>query len=344
MDKCLNVLIIEDSEDDALFLLRELRRYGYEPSSLRVDTAEAMREALATREWEIVFSDFVMPKFSGLAALVMLKESNLDLPFIIVSGKIGEETAAQLMKAGAHDYILKGNLARLAPVIEREMHEAGERRKRKESEEALREVEKRFRATFEYAASGITHFDINGQFLRVNQKLCDLTGYTRGELDATTFYEITHPDDSDVYLDCTRQLLAGKSPVFPIKNRYLRKNGSYFWASLTLSLVCKTTQEPDYFIAIIEDISERKRMEEELAEKIVQLEAALAKVKQLEGIIPICMYCKKIRDDHESWHQLERYITEHTEAFFSHGVCPECHEKAMNEIVHLQREIISDGS
>ncbi len=305
---------------------------------------EAMREALAMREWDIILSDFAMPKFSGLAALVMLKESNLDLPFIIVSGKIGEETAVQLMKAGAHDYILKGNLARLAPVIERELQEAGERGKRKKAEEALREIEKRFRATFEFAASGIVHIDINGRFLRVNRKLCDLTGYSREELDMTTFCEITDPDDSDTYEECMRQLLAGKSPAFSIEKRFLRKNGSPFWAGLTMSLVCNASGDPDYVIGIIDDISERKRMEEELAEKITQLEAALAKVKQLEGIIPICMYCKKIRDDKESWHQLERYITEHSEALFSHGVCPECHEKAMSEIVQLKREILPDVS
>jgi PAS domain S-box-containing protein len=294
------------------------------------------------RKWDIVLSDFTMPKFSGLAALVMLQESYIDLPFIIVSGKIGEETAAQLMKAGAHDYILKGNLVRLAPVIERELREAGERRKRKKAEEALREVEKRFRATFECAASGIAHIDIDGQFLRVNRMLCDFTGYTREELDKTTFCEISHPDDFDAYQECISQLLAGKSSAFSIEKRFFRKNGSPFWASLTLSLVCKTSGDPDYVIGIIEDISERKRMEGDLADKIAQLEAALAKVKLLEGIIPICMFCKRIRDDKESWHQLEMYITEHSEALFSHGVCPECHDKAMSEIVNFKRGFLSD--
>lgn len=342
MENHINVLIIDDSENDALLLLRELRRSGYEPDHRLVDTPEAMREALAMRKWDIVLSDFAMPGFSGLAALMMLKESGLDIPFIIVSGKIGEETAVQLMKAGAHDYILKGNLARLGPVIERELQEAGERRKRKKTEEELREVEKRFRATFEYAASGIAHIDIDGRFLRVNRKLCDLTGYTREEFAMTTFCELTHPDDFAACQECIRQLLAGKSPACSIENRFLRKNGALFWASLTLSLVCKTSGDSDYVIGIIEDISERKQMEEELADKITQLEAALAKVKQLEGIIPICMYCKKIRDDKESWHQLERYITEHSEAFFSHGVCPECHARAMSEIAHLKRELLSD--
>ncbi|HET6421956.1 MAG TPA: response regulator [Geobacteraceae bacterium] len=147
MKKELNILLIEDSEDDALLLLRELRKQGYDPRIERVETVGRMESAIREREWDIVISDYVMPAFSGLDALRTLKCSGLDLPFIIVSGQIGEETAVDLMKAGAHDYILKGNLARLAPAIEREMHEAEVRRKKKEAEDTLRklndELEKR---------------------------------------------------------------------------------------------------------------------------------------------------------------------------------------------------------
>jgi DNA-binding NtrC family response regulator len=143
----LNILLVEDSEDDALLLLRELQRHGYEPRIQRVETAGQLEAALSARKWDLIISDYVMPAFSGLDALRTIKGSGLDIPFIIVSGKIGEETAVDLMKAGAHDYILKGNLARLAPAIEREMQEAEVRRKRKEAEDTLRklndELEKR---------------------------------------------------------------------------------------------------------------------------------------------------------------------------------------------------------
>lgn len=133
----LRALIVEDSPDDAALLLRELRRAGYEPDSVRVDTAEGLREALATRTWDVVFSDYVMPSFSAPAALEIVKASGLDLPFIILSGTVGEETAVEAMRAGAHDYLMKGRLARLVPALRRELLDAEARRARLRAERAV---------------------------------------------------------------------------------------------------------------------------------------------------------------------------------------------------------------
>jgi len=130
MTKLLNILIVEDNEDDCLLVLRELRKGGYEPVFKRVDTAEAMLQALQQRPWDVIVSDYLMPKFSGLAALSILHDMGLDLPFIIVSGNIGEDIAVRAMKAGAHDYIIKGNFTRLIPAIERELRDADVRRER----------------------------------------------------------------------------------------------------------------------------------------------------------------------------------------------------------------------
>ncbi len=133
----LRVLIVEDSEDDAALLVRELRRGGYDPTLQRVDTAAAMSAALDRETWDIVISDYTMPRFSAPAALAVLQESGLDLPFIIVSGTIGEDPAVAAMKAGAHDYLMKGKLTRLVPAVERELREAEGRRERKRSEVTL---------------------------------------------------------------------------------------------------------------------------------------------------------------------------------------------------------------
>lgn len=141
MNQPLRVLIIEDSENDAILLLRELKRSGYAPIHEQVDTATDMRAALEKQEWDIIISDFVMPQFSGLEALKLLQGTGLDIPFIVVSGKIGEDTAVAVMKAGASDYIMKDNLTRLVPAIEREMQEAAIRRERRKSAEALRQRE-----------------------------------------------------------------------------------------------------------------------------------------------------------------------------------------------------------
>ncbi len=138
----LRVLIVEDSENDAQLLIRELRRGGYEPICERVDTLQAMLAALDNRPWDIVLADYVMPRFSGPAALEVVKSRGLDLPFIIVSGNVGEDVAVQAMRAGAHDYILKGSLVRLVPAIERELRDADVRRERRQLEEQLKRAQR----------------------------------------------------------------------------------------------------------------------------------------------------------------------------------------------------------
>jgi len=145
----LKILIVEDSEDDLFMLLHELRKGGYTPEYLSVCSAEPMQRALASRQWDVITSDYNMPGFNALGALDILKESGLDLPFIVVSGKIGEDQAVATMKAGAHDYVMKQNLSRLGPAIEREIREAGERLKRREAEVALKRQFSQFRTIFD---------------------------------------------------------------------------------------------------------------------------------------------------------------------------------------------------
>ena len=132
--QALRCLLVEDNEDDALLVLRELRSGGYDVMSQRVETAEAMHAALQRQGWDAIIADYRMPHFSGMAALELLRASGLDVPFIIVSGAIGEDVAVAALKAGAHDYLMKGRLARLVPALERELRDALERRERKQAE------------------------------------------------------------------------------------------------------------------------------------------------------------------------------------------------------------------
>lgn len=144
--KALRILIIEDAEDDALLLLHRFRRAGYAVHYARVDNPQAMREALQAGTWDLVLSDHRMPSFSAMAALSLLQAHGLDLPFIIVSGQIDEDTAVATMRAGAHDYLLKDHLDRLLPAVERELREAQIRSEHRAALEAVRESEARFRA------------------------------------------------------------------------------------------------------------------------------------------------------------------------------------------------------
>ena len=143
MSAPLRLLIIEDSENDALLLERELRRGGYDLTSHRVDTPESMADALGNHTWDLIISDYTMPQFSGIAALQQLNESGMDIPFIVVSGSIVEDQAVAAMKAGAHDYMMKGNLKRLVTAIDRELRDAEVRRQRKQAvEEVKRNLER----------------------------------------------------------------------------------------------------------------------------------------------------------------------------------------------------------
>jgi signal transduction histidine kinase len=134
----LQVLFVEDSENDAALLQLELEREGYDSNYRRVETAQEMAKALDEQRWDVIIADYVMPKFSGLEALALVKSRNLDLPFIIVSGHITEDTAVAAMKAGAHDYVMKDKPQRLAPAVERELREAEVRRQRRRSEETIK--------------------------------------------------------------------------------------------------------------------------------------------------------------------------------------------------------------
>jgi signal transduction histidine kinase len=153
--KSLRVLIVEDDERDAALMLHELQRNDYDVTYQRVDTPEAMSAALESQPWDIVLSDYTMPRFSGPAALLLVRERALDLPFIIISGTIGEEAAVTSLRAGAHDFLVKGALARLAPAIDRERREAGVRADRKKMREQLLISERM--ASIGVLAAGVAH-------------------------------------------------------------------------------------------------------------------------------------------------------------------------------------------
>jgi PAS domain S-box-containing protein len=178
MRKPLKVLLVEDSEDDSTLLLRELYRSGYDVKSVRVDTRQDMESALAQTAWEVILSDYSMPHFSGLAALEVYQQKRLDIPFIIVSGAVGEASAVEVMRSGAHDYLMKDNLTRLGAVIDRELRETEIRHQRKLAEQALRLTQ----FAVDHASHAITWFDINFSIVYLNDETARLFGYSRDEL------------------------------------------------------------------------------------------------------------------------------------------------------------------
>jgi DNA-binding NtrC family response regulator len=164
MSKPLRVLIVEDSEADALLTIGELKKGGYDPEYERVETAETMRTALREKIWDVILCDYRLPHFNGLAAIALLKETNIDIPLIIVSGTIGEETAVECMRLGARDYVMKDNLPRLASAVERELKEAESRRQRKRAEEKIQKSEERLRDLIFSIADWVWETDENGVY------------------------------------------------------------------------------------------------------------------------------------------------------------------------------------
>jgi two-component system, cell cycle sensor histidine kinase and response regulator CckA len=142
VDVALGVLIIEDSEDDALMVLRELKRAGYDVDFKRVDTSDALKDSLAERQWDLVISDFSMPRFSGIDALKLVRSAGSDAPFIFISGTMGEDTAVAALKDGAQDYLVKTNLKRLVPAVQRALRESEEREQRKSLEQHVSQLQK----------------------------------------------------------------------------------------------------------------------------------------------------------------------------------------------------------
>jgi PAS domain S-box-containing protein len=442
----LRVLIVEDSEADTRLMLRELGHGGYAPTWTRVETVDAMRTTLAREAWDLILADYTMPQFSGLAALRLLQEMELDIPFIVVSGTIGEEIAVDAMRAGAQDYLLKDNLARLAPAVTRELADAKVRQarrqaveevhivnrglrmlsavneallrattidallhsvcqiavetggyrlvwigmaehddahtvhpvchagyeegylstsriswadtplghgptgtairtgrpafardvavapeyapwreealkrgyrssiavpltfhnhvlgalnlyggipdafppeqvhllsemagdlaygimalrtreKREQAEEALRESEQRFANAFTYAAIGMALVSPEGRWLKVNQAVCAMLGYTDAELLGMTFQDVTYPDDLTMDLHYVQQMLTGEISTYQMEKRYIQKSGISIWGRLSVSLVRDAQEQPLYFISQIENITDRKQAEHAL--------------------------------------------------------------------------------
>jgi PAS domain S-box-containing protein len=268
MENPLKVLIIEDSEDDTLFLLRELEKGGYDPVHQRVETAEAMRTALQEKTWDIILSDYHLPRFTGLQALMLFVETGIDIPFILVSGMIGEELAVEAMKAGAHDYIMKGNLARLIPAIERELREAEERQKRRRTEDELEKEKNRTIKYLEIAGVALVAINQNGVVTLINRKGCEILGYAREEIIGKNWFDPFIPKEfREEVKNLFFQILAGdRKPVEYFENPVITKEGKIRLISWHNNFIIDDSGKIIGSLSSGEDITERKQMEKELRE------------------------------------------------------------------------------
>jgi two-component system cell cycle sensor histidine kinase/response regulator CckA len=257
MNKPLRILNVEDSERDSVLLQRHLRRAEYDLTWGRVETGSALRAAIAEKDWDAILCDYSMPRFSAVAALKVLRETGRDIPFIIISGTVGEEIAVEALLTGANDYIPKGNLTRLIPAIERELLQADNRREKRQADLERRRSDDRYRALFDYAPDGIIISGPDSYYLDANASMCGMLGYEHSELIGMHASDIVVR--SEVRELDSEFALVATSSEYNREWHFRRKNGSEFPAEVIATIM------PDgNLLAMIRDISERLEAEKAL--------------------------------------------------------------------------------
>ncbi|HKK06646.1 MAG TPA: EAL domain-containing protein [Gammaproteobacteria bacterium] len=262
-----SILVAEDSEDDVLLIANELRRGGLDAELLRVETEDQMRVALTARRWDVVLSDYTMPRFSTMEALRVLQEMRPNVPLIMVSGTVGDVRAVEIMRAGAADYVPKTNLPRIVPVVRRELREAEQRRRRQAADAR---VEKLSRAIMQIADS-VFVTDRDGRIEFVNPAFEALTHYKAGEaIGQTPRLLCSGEHDPDFYRDMWETVLQGQVYRGVVINR--RKEGDIFYEQKTISPVKDERGAVTHFVSTGQDISGRILAERERARLIDILE------------------------------------------------------------------------
>jgi sigma-B regulation protein RsbU (phosphoserine phosphatase) len=270
----LRVLLVEDSEFDATLLLRLLAKAGYDLYHERVESADQLNEAL-NRPWDLIIADYNLPQFTATEALEMVRGLGRDIPFIIVSGGIGETTAVAAMKAGASDYLMKDNLTRLLPVVERELREAENREARRQTKEALRESELRYRLLWETATDAVVLFDYSGKISFANPAVEEVFGYKPSELVGKSIFTL-QPEHAHWNSKAgLKKYLKSNHPLMNWRAREtvgVKKDGTEFPVETAFSSL--QMEDATWLVIFFRDISERQRAEKELRENQEQFRVA----------------------------------------------------------------------
>jgi len=314
----LRILILEDVPADAEMMERKLKNSGIAFTSKCVYKKDDFLKQLEGFSPDIILSDYLMPQFNGMEALELVKERYPFIPFIIVTGSINEATAVECMKAGADDYVLKEGLKHIGPAVEGALEKKRLREEKEKAEEIVRQSAREWQTTFDSVNDAISLINMEGKILQCNKAMASLLDKSVHEVMGSTCWELVH-NTSEPIEGCPfmrmRETHQRETTRLPSGDRMLQ---------VTVDPVLGEGGNLISVVHIISDITALNRADEQQKNLISELQSALAKVKTLSGFLPICASCKKIRDDKGYWNQIETYIRDHSEADFSHGICPEC--------------------
>ena len=272
--KKLRVLIIEDSENDAFLLLREMRRLGYDVDSTRVETEDGIRSSLASQDWDLIVCDYSLPHLDANQALKILKSTGLDLPFLIMSGTVDEENAVNALKAGAHDFLVKGKFARLGPAIERELRDAQVRKEHRQSEESLREKERLLSESQRVGHIGSWSLDLLSNTLQFSEEMYRLLDVAPNDFAHTSdaLVRLVFAPDRPMVAQWLHDIKNAR-PTRELDFRILFQNGELRYIQCRGALVYDGAGQPVRFVGTAQDISERKLSEIQIRQQIARLTA-----------------------------------------------------------------------
>ena len=300
MSKAINILVVEDSENDTQLLMEELRRHGYEPRHRRVETSEGLHQAIEQHGWDVVVSDYTMPQFSGSEALKLFNGFKLDIPFIFVSGTHGEEAAVRMMKAGADDYIVKGNLSRLVPAIEREMESARSRHERMRAEAAMDQLA----AIVESSEDAIYSMDRDSTITSWNPAAERIYGFQAREIIGRSIAVLFPANRRDELLGTMAQVRRGDL-VGSYDTERRRKDGDIISMHMTSSPIKNAAGKTIGASVIARDISKQKQDEQDCLDLIMDLTHALSETKPAGVALDVCQACNQIRENEGDWQPIE---------------------------------------
>jgi two-component system cell cycle sensor histidine kinase/response regulator CckA len=284
MSTALRLLILEDDAFDAELEVATLEDAGYVCQWERVETRAEFLACLDAPDYDVILADYNLPAFDGLTALKLFLDRDLDLPFILVSGTMGEETAIESLKAGATDYVLKDRLTRLGPVVKRALREKEERQQRKQAEEALQKNQQLLNAIVDNSPMAIQVKDLEGRYLLVNRTIEELFGFRRREAIGRTPHEVYPPQLADEFLAADRNALeAGTAMQF---EEYVPlADGTHTFLATKFPLV-DAAGAPYAVAGISTDITERVRSEEERARLLAQIREQALRMRQIVDTVP----------------------------------------------------------